>query len=190
MLWETLGSYRIVKTIGEGGMGVVYLGIHSLLGRKAAIKALLPELSSSRDLVERFFLEARTAATIHHPGIVEVLDFGHDASGTAYLVMELLDGESLASRLQRERRLPLHVALAITRQVASALHAAHEKGIVHRDLKPENVMVTADGRVKITDFGIARASRSNRSRTSGFCERCVGISFTATSRPSRVSLAR
>src|SRR5215470_15471905 len=96
-----VGSYRIVRRIGEGGMGAVYLAEHALLGRPAAVKMLLREMSHREDLVTRFFNEARASTAVKHPGIVEIYDFGYHANGAAYIVMELLDGESLATRLQR-----------------------------------------------------------------------------------------
>src|SRR2546430_14457224 len=101
MIGETLGSYRILAEIGKGGMGVVYEAEHIVLGRKAAIKLLLPDCSSDRELVDRFFNEARAVARIEHPGLVDVLDFGHAEDGRSYIVMERLVGESLATRLGR-----------------------------------------------------------------------------------------
>ena len=160
MLGETLGNYRIVSLIGQGGMGVVYLAEHTLLGRKTAVKLLRPEMS--QELVERFFNEARAAATLKHVGIVDVFDFGHHTDGSAYIVMEYLLGDSLAERLQRDARLPIALAAVIVRQVASALHVAHQQGIIHRDLKPENIFLVADSdapagiRAKVLDFGIAK----------------------------------
>src|SRR5262245_2156582 len=175
MVGETLGCYRIVSTIGEGGMGVVYRGEHVLIGRTVAVKVLRRQMSHDPELVNRFFNEARTAALIQHPGLVEVFDFGYTDDGGAYIVMELLEGESLTARLARERKLSIANALAIARQVASALHAAHEAGIVHRDLKPENIFLVPDldspgqVRTKVLDFGIAKLvaeeHRSVRTRT-------------------------
>ncbi len=163
MLGATLGSYRIVSLIGEGGMGVVYLGEHTLLGRKVAVKLLHPAMS--QQLVERFFNEARAAASLKHIGIVDVFDFGHHSDGSAFIVMEYLEGESLSDRLAREKRLPIAFAAVIARQVASALHVAHQQGIVHRDLKPENIFLVPDTeapggiRAKVLDFGIAKLVR-------------------------------
>jgi serine/threonine-protein kinase len=160
MVGVTVGSYQIVRQIGEGGMGAVYLGMHSILGRPAAIKVLLPELSQQRDIVGRLFNEARAATAIRHPGIVEVYDFGFLPDGSAYIAMEFLEGETLASRLRRQGRLSVAVAIQCGRQIAAALHAAHGKGITHRDLKPDNVFLVADPeigeRVKLLDFGIAK----------------------------------
>jgi tRNA A-37 threonylcarbamoyl transferase component Bud32 len=163
VIGSTLGSYTIQRELGRGGMGAVFVGVHALLGRQAAIKVLLPELSRHRDIVQRFFNEARAATAIKHPGIVEVYDFGTAADGSAYIVMELLAGESLASRLQRGRLAPAQ-ALLVARQVAAALGAAHRAGIVHRDLKPDNIYLEPDeesalgARVKLLDFGIAKLS--------------------------------
>jgi tRNA A-37 threonylcarbamoyl transferase component Bud32 len=157
----TLGSYRLERELGRGGMGAVYVGVHTLLGRRAAVKVLLPELSRHQAIVQRFFNEARAATAIKHPGIVEIYDFGFAADGSAYIVMELLAGESLADRLRRGP-LPLATAIQIARQTATALGAAHRSGIVHRDLKPDNVFLVPDAetalgeRVKLLDFGIAK----------------------------------
>ncbi|HSS00878.1 MAG TPA: serine/threonine-protein kinase, partial [Kofleriaceae bacterium] len=147
--------------IGQGGMGAVYAAEHTLLGRPAAIKVLLPDLSKQQDIVMRFFNEARAATAIRHPGIVEIYDFGWTPDGAAYIVMEKLEGETLARRLQRGV-LPWQAALTIGRQIAGALGAAHAKGIVHRDLKPDNVFLSPDPevpggeRIKLLDFGIAK----------------------------------
>src|SRR5262249_32908668 len=142
-----------------------------ILGRPAAIKVLLPELSQQREIVARFFNEARAATAIRHPGIVEIYDFGYLAGGAAYIAMEFLDGESLASRIQRERRLSVIATAHLGRQIAAALQAAHAKSITHRDLKPDNVFLIRDPeigeRVKLLDFGIAKLAGSElgRSRT-------------------------
>jgi serine/threonine-protein kinase len=156
-----LGQYRVTGTIGRGGMGVVYAAEHALLGRPAAIKVLQSELSQKQDVVTRFFNEARAATAIRHPGIVEIYDFGWTPEGAAYLVMEYLEGETLA---RRAARTPFHWpgVLAIARQIAGALAAAHAKGIVHRDLKPDNVFLVSDPevpggeRIKLLDFGVAK----------------------------------
>jgi serine/threonine-protein kinase len=162
---DSIGSYEIVRKIGEGGMGVVYLATHSILGRRAAVKVLLPELSRNRDMVDRFFNEARAAASIRHPGIVDIYDFGFAADGSGYIAMELLEGETLRSRLRRQGRLSVESTIEIGRQIASALQAAHDKGITHRDLKPDNVFLVADPeiaeRVKLLDFGIAKLAGDN-----------------------------
>src|SRR4051812_6164524 len=157
-----VGAYRVVKQIGEGGMGSVWLAEHIALGRRAALKMLHPEYSARPDVVARFFNEARAATAIADPGIVQIFDFGECADGRAYIVMELLDGEPLDRRLKREGALTLVDGLRLIRQVASTLGAAHARGIVHRDLKPENVYVVRDPevaggeRAKVLDFGIAK----------------------------------
>ena len=158
----TIGSYRVVKKLGEGGMGSVYLGEHTLLGRPAAIKMLLPSLSTNEECVQRFFNEARTVARIADPGIVQVFDFGHHTDGSAFIVMELLEGEPMDRRLKRIGRFEVLEALRLMRLVCTSLEAAHGKGIIHRDLKPENIFIVQDPgvpggeRAKILDFGIAK----------------------------------
>ncbi len=161
MLGEIVGNYEVTKKIGAGGMGAVYLAEHTLIGRQAAIKVLLPELSHKQEIVNRFFNEAKSATAIKHPGIVEIYDFGYAEDGSAYIVMEFLDGESLDARIRKLVRLPALAAVDITRQVASGLSAAHEKSIIHRDLKPDNIFLVPDPvsrgeRTKILDFGIAK----------------------------------
>ncbi len=157
-----IGQYRVTRKLGEGGMGAVYAGEHSLIGRKAAIKMLLPSLSQNQEIVQRFFNEARAATAIQDPGIVQIFDFGYHTDGSAYIVMEYLEGEPLDSRLKRLGRLQVPDALRIMRQAASSLAAAHQRGIIHRDLKPENLYLVADREVaggerpKVLDFGIAK----------------------------------
>jgi eukaryotic-like serine/threonine-protein kinase len=157
-----IGQYRILRKLGAGGMGTVYLAEHILLGRQAAIKTLLPTLSIHPEIVERFFNEARATSAIADPGVVQVFDFGYHVDGTAYIVMELLEGEALSDRMDRLGALPQVDALKIARQIACALEAAHKHGIVHRDLKPENIYLVHDGeaqggeRTKILDFGICK----------------------------------
>ncbi|HET7500119.1 MAG TPA: serine/threonine-protein kinase [Kofleriaceae bacterium] len=157
-----IGGYRLLRQIGEGGMGVVWMGAHSVLGRRAAIKVLRPEYSMRHDIVTRFFNEARAATAISDPGIVQIFDVGHHTDGSAYIVMELLDGESLDSRLKRSGVIPVGSALRMCRQIASSVGAAHARGIIHRDLKPENIFIVRDPevaggeRAKILDFGIAK----------------------------------
>jgi serine/threonine-protein kinase len=168
VLGDTVGSYRIVEKLGGGGMGEVYLAEHTLIGRKVAVKLLLPELSHNGEIVTRFFNEARSTALIKHPGLVDIFDFGYHKNGSAYIVMECLEGESLGERL-RGGPLPPEMIVAISRQIASALGAAHAKGIVHRDLKPDNVFLVPDSeiscgeRVKVLDFGIAKLATETNS---------------------------
>jgi eukaryotic-like serine/threonine-protein kinase len=159
-----IGNYNVGRKLGEGGMGAVYVGHHTLLGRRAAIKVLLPALSAREDLVNRFFNEARAATSISDPGVVQIFDFGYHTDGSAFIIMEYLDGESLDARLARFGRLAVSDALRLTRQVATSLAAAHAQNIVHRDLKPENIYLVRDPevesgeRAKILDFGIAKLS--------------------------------
>ncbi len=157
-----VGAYRLLQRIGEGGMGVVWLAEHTMLGRRAAVKVLHPSFSMQPAIVTRFFNEARAATAISDPGIVQIFDFGNHTDGSAYIVMELLDGEPLDKCLHRQGVMPFGEALRITRQVASSLGAAHARGILHRDLKPENIFLVRDPevpggvRAKILDFGIAK----------------------------------
>jgi hypothetical protein len=157
-----LGAYRLLHPIGEGGMGTVYVAEHAALGRRAAIKVLHPAFSMRPDIVMRFFNEARAASAITDPGIIQIFDVGQHTDGSAYIVMELLEGEPLDRRLRMRRALPVEAALRIVRQVAKSLGAAHARGIVHRDLKPENIFLVPDTeviggeRAKILDFGIAK----------------------------------
>jgi serine/threonine-protein kinase len=161
MLGRSLGNYGVVSKLGEGGMGIVYLAKHVTLGKKAAIKVLRPALSSNQDVVSRFFNEARAVTAVRNPGIVDVYDFGFLEDHTAYIIMEYLEGESLAARLRRCRP-AIPWTLTVVRAIARALQAAHEHGIVHRDLKPDNVFLVPDAdlpggeRVKLLDFGIAK----------------------------------
>ena len=166
-----VGAYRVLQLIGKGGMGTVWLAEHVVLGRRAAIKQLHPMYLARPDIVTRFFNEARAAAAIPDPGIVQIFDFGQH-EGTTYIAMEVLEGEPLDRRLRRLIRLPLGDALRILRQVASTLGVAHARGIVHRDLKPANVFLVRDPeviggeRAKILDFGIAKLTGDPGAQTS------------------------
>ncbi|MEA2696906.1 MAG: eukaryotic-like serine/threonine-protein kinase, partial [Myxococcales bacterium] len=159
----TVGSYEILGEIGEGGMGKVYLGRHKLIGRKAAIKILNPDIAADAEVVSRFFTEARAVNDIRHPNIVEVTDFGQFGD-LHCIVMELLEGETLASRLLRTRFMDEPTVVRIARQVTSALGAAHDRGLVHRDVKPENIFLSNHPDypdfVKVLDFGIAKLLRT------------------------------
>jgi eukaryotic-like serine/threonine-protein kinase len=160
VIGSVLGKYRIEAELSSGGMGAVYRARHEIIDRAVAVKVLRPELSGDPELVTRFVNEAKAASAINHPSIIDVHDFGYTDDGQAYLVMELLDGESLAQRLARRGRLPASEAVKITRSIASALSAAHAKGIIHRDLKPDNVFLISDPdlgeRAKVLDFGVAK----------------------------------
>jgi serine/threonine protein kinase len=160
-----VGGYTVLQELGQGGMGRVYLAQHHRIERRAAIKVLLPELSTNAAVVERFFTEARATSSIRHPGIVEVLDCDV-VDSQAFIVMEYLEGESLASYLRRILGLASDrvFALSVVGRVAQAVAAAHARGIVHRDLKPDNVFLCAsatDPRVvtKVLDFGIAKLAQ-------------------------------
>ena len=161
---EVLGDYRIEAKIGQGGMGTVYLGVHQLIGKRAAIKVLRGESCADQNEVDRFIAEARVVNEIGHPNIVDVFAFGQTPDGRSYLVMEWLQGESLRTRLERGR-LELEDACQLARPLVRALTAAHVKGIVHRDLKPDNVFLVAQPgeppTVKLLDFGIAKLLRAD-----------------------------
>lgn len=153
------GEFRLLREIGRGGMGVVFLAEDTQLQRRVAIKTLPPHLAADAAVRERFLREARTAAALSHPNIVPIYSAA-ERSGVVYFTMGFVDGESLAERLQREGPLEATVAVAITRQLALALEAAHAMGVVHRDIKAENVLLDTAGRAVVTDFGIARLSEA------------------------------
>jgi len=159
---DTVGSYRLAKLLGSGGMGTVFLAEHHSIGRRVAIKFLLPELSHYPDIVGRFFDEARSVNRINHENIVEVFDFVRNREQLSYIVMELLEGTDLYQTRKRDGPYPLGRTLVVCEQIASALTAAHKVGIVHRDLKPENVFLIRRRNnqdfVKLLDFGLAKLS--------------------------------
>ena len=156
LLGTTLGSYRVVSKIGEGGMGSVYKGLHPGIGSRVAIKVLSQDCAKSAGLVERFFAEARAVNLIRHENIVSVSDLSSLPDGRPYIVMELLEGAPVSGIIRAGGALPLGAAATLVGQLLDALSAAHEKGVIHRDLKPDNVFVTRSGRVKVLDFGIAK----------------------------------
>ena len=149
------GRYQLSSRIAIGGMGEVWQATDLVIGRTVAIKILKDEYLGDPGFLERFRAEARHAALVNHEGIANVFDYGEE-DGSAYLVMELVPGEALSAILERERVLSTDRVLDIVAQTAAALQAAHAAGLVHRDIKPGNLLITPDGRVKITDFGIAR----------------------------------
>jgi serine/threonine-protein kinase len=151
------GRYRLIRRIAIGGMGEVWDAKDEVILRNVAIKILKPEYMGDPGFLERFRTEARHAAKVNHEGIADVYDYGEE-SGNAFLVMELVPGESLATILEREKSLSPNRVLEIIAQTARALHEAHSAGLVHRDIKPGNLLITPNGEVKITDFGIARVA--------------------------------
>ncbi len=151
-----LGPYEVTAQIGAGGMGEVYQAHDTKLGRDVAIKVLPEAVAHDAERLARFQREAKMLAALNHPNIATI--FGLEQSGaTHYLVMELVPGDTLQQRVQRDGAVPIEEALAIAKQIAEALEAAHEKGIIHRDLKPANVKLTPEGKVKVLDFGLAKA---------------------------------
>ena len=168
---DHIGQYRILRKIGAGGMGTVFVGEHILLGRQAAIKMLVPTLAVQHEVVERFFNEARATSAISDPGVVQIYDFGYHVDRTPYIVMELLAGESLSVRIDRRGALRPIPALRLARQIAGALAAAHARDIIHRDLKPDNVFLVRDSeapggeRAKVLDFGICKIERDDEALT-------------------------
>ncbi|WP_229076741.1 serine/threonine-protein kinase [Actinoplanes sp. DH11] len=151
------GRYRLEERIAGGGMGDVWRGIDEVLGRTVAVKILLPALLDEPGFAERFRGEARTMATINHPGVVDVYDYGSDQQ-LAFLVMEYVEGDALSRTLSRVGRLTPARTMALVAQAADALQAAHGNGIVHRDVKPGNLLVRPNGTLVLTDFGIARSA--------------------------------
>jgi serine/threonine-protein kinase len=150
------GRYRLVELLGQGGMATIYRARDSQLERDVAVKILRPEYGADPDFIDRFRLEAQSAASLNHPGIVAVYDYGTDPAGP-FIVMELVEGEDLATIVRRTGALPPRAAARLVAQAARAIAAAHDSGFVHRDVKPGNILVTREGRAKVTDFGIARA---------------------------------
>ena len=164
------GRYEVGRELGSGGMAVVVEATDRLLGRRVAVKLLFPHLVGDPDFLERFRREARVAARLSHPNVVAVYDVGTgadgDSAGTDYIVMELVEGRTVRQELA-EGPMPLARAAAVARDVCDALEAAHAVGLVHRDVKPANIMITDAGRVKVMDFGIARAADADRLTRTG-----------------------
>ncbi|HEX3696136.1 MAG TPA: serine/threonine-protein kinase [Polyangia bacterium] len=170
MVGNTIGNYRVMARIARGGMGDVFLAEHQRIARRAAIKVLHRDIVHDPQMLARFFDEAKSTSLIKNDGIVEIYDVDVAADGRAYIVMEYLQGETLAARLRRHARLAWTDACNIARQIAVAVGAAHAKGIVHRDLKPDNIFLVADQlggssmTVKVLDFGIAKLLEGNPAR--------------------------
>ncbi len=155
---EIGGRYRLDAPLGEGGMSTLWRAVDQQLDREVAVKILRPQYSTDPGFAARFRQEARAAASLSHPNIVSVYDYGTDPDGeTQYIVMEVVNGQDLAAILRERGRLSTDDAVQVAIAVASALEAAHRRGIVHRDVKPGNILITNEGDVKVTDFGIARA---------------------------------
>jgi serine/threonine-protein kinase len=163
---QTIGNFQLLRTLGEGGMGVVFEAEHITMHRRAAIKVLRSELMRDEQAIRRFFNEARATNEVRHPGIVQIYDCGTREDGSPWLIMELLEGETLTRRIARLGQMPAAEVVTLGAQTASVLEAAHRAGIIHRDLKPDNLFIvnnqeTATGeRIKVLDFGIAKLTIS------------------------------
>ena len=161
---KTIGPYEIRGKIGSGGMGIVYLGWDARLNRQVAIKTLWPALAENPEARERFVREARAAAAISHPNVTQIYDIGED-DGRVYFAMEYLEGETLQQMLIRQGGIAAGEAISLARQAARGLKAAEERGIIHRDIKPSNLVLTNDGTLKVTDFGLAKHQVADSSLT-------------------------
>lgn len=160
--------YIVERPLGHGGMATVYLARDEKLGRQVAVKVLADNLAGDDDFRERFMREAQLAARLSHPNVVQVFDVGEDDDERPYIVMEYVDGHSVADLLKRGRSLPPEKAVPLLAQVVAGLEHAHQAGLVHRDVKPANLLLRArDGRLKIADFGIARAFEETRHTRTG-----------------------
>src|SRR5262245_22856188 len=173
-----LGLYEIIALLGKGGMGEVYRARDLKLKREVAIKILPEEFSRDADRVSRFQREAEVLASLNHPNIAGIHDLA-EANGSRYLVLELVEGETLADRIDRGP-IPVEEALNTALQICEALEAAHEKGVVHRDLKPANVKITLDGKVKVLDFGLAKAMENSPANSALSNSPTLVNSFAAT----------
>ena len=161
MIAESIAHYRIIKKLGAGGMGEVYLALDTKLDRKVAIKVLRPDSLAEEKLKKRLLREAQAAAKLDHPNICAIYDV-NEVDSVTFIVMQYLEGESLAEKMGR-LPLDLSTALALTEQAAEGLAEAHAHGVVHRDIKPQNLMITQRGQLKILDFGLAKQTRSSDS---------------------------
>ncbi len=162
LIGKEIAHGRIERKLGGGGMGAVYLAHHSGLNKPVAIKVLPGQLTQNPDFISRFVREARLAARLEHPNVVQVYDVGEE-NGTHYISMQYVEGRSLDAILRERKKLAVGEALAIAKRVAVALGAAHRLGIVHRDIKPANILISKDGIVKVGDFGLAKDQDANRS---------------------------
>src|SRR5512139_1273204 len=164
MIGKTLAHYEITSQLGKGGMGEVYQAKDQKLGRDVAIKVLPDEFARDTDRVARFQREAKLLASLNHPNIAAI--YGLESSeGINFLVLELVEGDTLADRI-KAGPIPVEESLKLALQIAEALEAAHEKGVIHRDLKPANIKVTPEGKVKILDFGLAKAYAGEQTESS------------------------
>ena len=176
--------YEILEKIGSGGMSDVYKARCHKLNRYVAIKFLKPEFCEDKTFVKNFQIEAQSAAALLHPNVVSVYDV-NQTDGIYYIVMEYVDGITLKKYIDRNGRLPVKEATSIAIQIAQGIDAAHSKHIIHRDIKPQNVLISREGKIKVTDFGIARTTTANTISTDilGFCT--VYFSGTGQGRPDR-----
>lgn len=189
-LGQHAGSYKLVRELGRGGMGIVYEGVHVQIGQRAAVKVMAPHLAQSEEDRQRFLREAQASSCVRHPGLVRVMDYGLLGGGTPYLLMELLEGVSLRARLSAasEQGLPVLSALKICSEVAEAMSEAHRYQVIHCDLKPENLFLLPDPaaqqreRVKVLDFGIARRPRSDEEPALPEQPRCGTVAYMAPER--------
>ena len=156
LIGKTISHYTILEQIGQGGMGVVYLAHHLRLDRPVALKVLAPELAAKADFMAAFEREARAAARLEHPRIVQVYDANRD-QGRNFIIMQFVDGETLLARLQREGRMNPMDALRVLKAALEGLDEAHRHGIIHRDIKPGNILLGKDGTIRLSDFGLAFA---------------------------------
>ena len=190
---ERIGGYQILRKIGAGGMGAVYEGLNESIERRVAIKILHARYSHDPETARRFINEARAVNRIDHPGVVQISDHGQLDDGSAYIVMELLHGESLGTRLRRCGALAVGESIDLAAQIAEALTAAHARNIIHRDLKPDNVMVVSDRqmptgeRIKVLDFGIAKLTEGERSNAGTQTSAMLGTPFYMSPEQARGS---
>src|SRR5262245_25641950 len=178
MIGKSFKHYTIESQLGAGGMGEVYRALDTKLGRSVAVKLLPQAFAMDRERISRFEREAKLLAGLSHPNIAALYGMEEDG-GTPFLVMELVEGETLADRLRRGP-IPVEEALKFAQQIADALEAAHSRGIVHRDLKPANVKVTPEGKIKVLDFGLAKALE-NAPSTNATLSNSPTLSLAATS---------
>jgi len=162
LVGKELGHCTLQRKLGQGGMGAVYLAHHPGLNKSVAVKVLPGDLAGAPEFRERFIREARLAARLEHPNVVQVYDVGHE-QGVHYISMQYVEGKSLDAVLKERKKLSVGEALSTTKRVAAALAAAAKLGIVHRDIKPHNILISKDGVVKVADFGLAKDEDANRS---------------------------